>query len=201
MDLGPLVPCLPERLFTPSGRIELAPEVLVADLERARAALGRDERGGPGHEERGAGEAGEPGQRGDAGYDLQLIGRRQLRSNNSWLHNSRRLVKGRNRCTLLMHPEDAARRGIAAGQRVRVRSRVGSIDLEVELTDEVMPGVVSAPHGWGHGRDGVRLETARRHAGESVNDLTDDLAIDALSGTAALNGVPVRVEPAGAPPA
>ncbi|KYG01084.1 hypothetical protein BE21_56845 [Sorangium cellulosum] len=182
-------------MFTRSGRIELAPEVLVADLERARAALDREERGAPGQEERGAGEAGEPAQP-DAGYDLQLIGRRQLRSNNSWLHNSRRLVKGRNRCTLLMHPDDAARRGIAAGQRVRVRSRVGSIDLEVELTDEVMPGVVSAPHGWGHGRDGVRLETARRHAGESVNDLTDDRAIDALSGTAALNGVPVRVEPA-----
>ncbi|AUX30803.1 MULTISPECIES: molybdopterin oxidoreductase family protein [Sorangium] len=209
VDLGPLVPCLPQRLFTRSGRIELAPEALVADLERARGALGREERGALGQEERGAlgraaggaGEAGEPGQRGEAGYDLQLIGRRQLRSNNSWLHNSRRLVKGRNRCTLLMHPEDAAHRGIAAGQRIRVCSRVGSIDLEVELTDEVMPGVVSAPHGWGHGRDGVRLETARRHAGESVNDLTDDLAIDALSGTAALNGVPVRVEPAGAAPA
>ncbi|WP_437579631.1 molybdopterin oxidoreductase family protein [Sorangium sp. So ce887] len=201
VDLGPLVPCLPERLFTRSGRIELAPEVLVADLDRARAALDREGGGALGRAVNGAGEASAPGQRGEAGYDLQLIGRRQLRSNNSWLHNSHRLVKGRNRCTLLMHPEDAARRGIAAAQRVRVCSRVGSIDLEVELTDEVMPGVVSVPHGWGHGRDGVRLETARQHAGESVNDLTDDLAIDALSGTAALNGVPVRVEPVGIPPA
>ncbi|WP_437736371.1 molybdopterin oxidoreductase family protein [Sorangium sp. So ce1335] len=206
VDLGPLKPCLPERLFTPSGRIELAPEVLVADLDRARAALGRwqggalgrEGAGAPGGEEGGAGAAAE---RAGAAYDLQLIGRRQLRSNNSWLHNSHRLVKGRNRCTLLMHPEDAARRGIAGAQRVRVSSRVGSIELEVELTDAVMPGVVSVPHGWGHGRDGVQLGTARQHAGASVNDLTDHLAIDALSGTAALNGVPVRVEPAEAAPA
>ncbi|WP_437959396.1 molybdopterin oxidoreductase family protein [Sorangium sp. So ce119] len=201
VDLGPLEPCLPDRLFTRSGRIELAPEVLVADLERARAALGRGRAGAAGREEGGAGEAGEPGQRAGAAYDLQLIGRRQLRSNNSWLHNSHRLVKGRNRCTLLMHPDDAARRGIAGAQRVRVSSRVGSIDIDVELTDAVMPGVVSVPHGWGHGRDGVQLGTARQHAGESVNDLTDHLAIDALSGTAALNGVPVRVEPIEAVPA
>lgn len=183
VDLGPLAPCLPERLFTPSRRIQLAPEPLVQDLARVREALG----GGAGAGE-GAGDGGGP-------YDLRLIGRRQLRSNNSWMHNSLRLVKGGNRCTLLMHPDDAARRGIGRAQRVRVRSRVGSVELEVEVTDEVMPGVVSVPHGWGHGRDGVQLATATQHAGESVNDLTDDLAVDALSGTAALNGVPVRVEP------
>ncbi|MGK4006218.1 molybdopterin oxidoreductase family protein [Sorangium sp. So ce1036] len=185
VDLGPLEPCLPGRLFTRSGRIELAPAPLVADLERAREAL-----------ERALGEAGDRAGRTDGGYDLRLIGRRQLRSNNSWLHNSPRMVKGRNRCTLLMHPEDAARRGIAGAQRVRVSSRVGSVDLEVEVTDEVMPGVVSLPHGWGHGRGGVQLHTATQHPGASVNDLTDHLAVDALSGTAALNGVPVRVEPA-----
>lgn len=183
VDLGPLEPCLPERLYTPSRRIQLAPEPFVRDLGRAREALSR-------------GEAAAAGAGGDGeAYDLRLIGRRQLRSNNSWLHNSLRLVKGGNRCTLLMHPDDAARRGIGRGQRVRVASRVGSIELEVEVTDEMMPGVVSVPHGWGHGRDGVQLETARQHAGESVNDVTDDLVIDALSGTAALNGVPVRVEP------
>jgi anaerobic selenocysteine-containing dehydrogenase len=110
------------------------------------------------------------------------------------MHNSLRLVKGPARCTLLLHPEDAARRGITAGQRVVLRSRVGSIELPVELTDEVMPGVVSVPHGWGHDRPGVALGTAREHAGASVNDVTDDRLIDALSGNAALNGVPVRVE-------
>lgn len=181
VDLGPLDPCLPGRLFTASRRIRVAPEIFLRDLDRVRARF--LERAGP-----AAGDGG-------GGYDLQLIGRRHLRSNNSWMHNSLRLVKGPERCTLLLHPEDAARRGVTAGQRVVVRSRVGSIELLAELTDEVMPGVVSVPHGWGHDRPGVALETARQHAGVSVNDLTDDRMIDALCGNAALNGVPVRVEP------
>ncbi len=178
VDLGPLEPCLPARLFTPTRRISLAPPLLVGDLERVKARLLA--------EDTVATEA--------AGFDLRLIGRRHLRSNNSWMHNSRRLVKGPARCTVLLHPDDAARRGIAAGQQVRVRSRVGSIELPAELTDEMMPGVISVPHGWGHDRPGVALATAREHAGASVNDLTDDRLLDELSGNAALNGVPVRVD-------
>ena len=117
-----------------------------------------------------------------------------LRSNNSWMHNSHRLVKGRNRCTLLMHPDDAARRNLTSQEKVRVSSRVGSLEIELEVSAEIMPGVVSIPHGWGHDRPGVSLATAQKHAGQSVNDLTDDEVIDVLSGNAVLSGVPVRVE-------
>jgi anaerobic selenocysteine-containing dehydrogenase len=124
---------------------------------------------------------------------LELIGRRELRSNNSWMHNSERLVKGRDKCTLLMNPLDASRRGLGNGQRVRVRSRVGAVEAAVEVSDEMRPGVVSLPHGWGHGREGTSLRVASRVAGVSVNDLTDDLRVDPLSGNAALNGVPVEV--------
>ena len=180
IDLGPLTSCLPERLFTPDKKIRLAPEILSRDLVRVRNKFFSDN---------ATAAAGD--------YDLQLIGRRHLRSNNSWLHNSHRLVKGPPRCTLLIHPQDAAQRGIAAEQRVNVRSRVGSIALSAELTDEVMPGVVSIPHGWGHGRPGIALATAQSHPGVSVNDLTDDLLLDELCGNAVLNGVPVRVEAAG----
>ena len=125
---------------------------------------------------------------------MRQIGRRDLRSNNSWMHNSYRLVKGRNHCTLLMHPNDAARLGIGDGTRVRVRSRAGLVAVDAELTEDVMPGVVSLPHGWGHDRPGVRLAVASAHAGASINDLTDELAIDALSGNAAFSGVAVAVE-------
>jgi len=176
IDLGPLSPCLPERLFTPGKRIAIAPELFVRDLDRARQKL--------------SSATNLEGQ----SFDLELIGRRQMRSNNSWMHNSHRLVKGRNRCTLLMHPDDAAKRQLASPQKVRISSRVGSLEIELEVSQEMMPGVVSIPHGWGHGRPGVELTTAQKHAGESVNDLTDELAIDALSGNAALSGVPVRVE-------
>jgi anaerobic selenocysteine-containing dehydrogenase len=124
---------------------------------------------------------------------LWLIGRRQLRSNNSWMHNSLRLVKGPPRCTLLMHPQDAGRRGLTEGQAVRVRSRVGEVVLPVELTSDIMPGVVSIPHGWGHGRAGARLRVADAHPGVSINALTDHAALDALVGTAVLNGTPVEV--------
>ncbi len=127
--------------------------------------------------------------------ELVLIGRRDLRSNNSWMHNCERLVRGRPRCTLLMHPADATRRGIADGQRVEVKSGVGSIELDVELSEEMMPGVVSLPHGWGHTRPDTRLRTAQRFAGVSVNDITDERTLDALSGNAVFNGVPVEVAP------
>ena len=176
VDLGPLRPSLPERLATKDGKIHAAPGPLLEDVARLRARL-LD----------GGGEA-------DGGFDLLLIGRRQLRSNNSWMHNYPRLMKGRDRCTLLLHPADAAARGIADGARVRLGSSAGSVEVAAELSDEVMPGVVSLPHGFGHARPGVRLGVAAAHPGASANDVTDELRLDALGGNAALNGVPVRVE-------
>lgn len=170
IDLGALEPCLPARLQTKDGRIDLVPPRLAADLPRLRRAL--DEPVPP----------------------LVLIGRRQLQNNNSWLHNSERLVKGRDRCTLLMHPDDAAARGLEEGDRARLASRAGAVEAPVELTSAMMPGVVSLPHGFGHDRPGVRLAVAQAHAGVSLNDVTDDRFHDALSGTAALTGVPVEVE-------
>jgi anaerobic selenocysteine-containing dehydrogenase len=122
-----------------------------------------------------------------------LIGRRELRSNNSWMHNSERLMRGKDRCTLLMHPTDAAVRALVAQQSVTVASRVGQVTLPLEISDEVMPGVVSMPHGWGHDRAGVRLRVAQRRAGVSINDLTDEVFLDDLTGNAAFSGVPVRV--------
>ncbi|HEX6913179.1 MAG TPA: molybdopterin oxidoreductase family protein, partial [Longimicrobium sp.] len=179
MDLGALHPALPARLFTPSGKIDAAPAPLLADLDRLRARLGESEA-------QGAAAA-------DGGFDLLLIGRRQLRGNNSWMHNYPRLMKGRDRCTLLLHPADAAARGIADGEMVRVGSRAGSVEVPAELSDEVMPGVVSLPHGFGHGRPGIAMTVAAAHPGASANDVTDELLVDALGGNAALNGVPVRV--------
>ena len=127
------------------------------------------------------------------GFDLQLIGRRHLRSNNSWMHNSERLVKGHDRCTLMIHPETAAIRGILNLEKVQIESRVGRVEIIVEITDEIMPNVVSIPHGFGHARKGVQLEVATAHAGVSLNDLTDELLIDELTGNAAFTGVPVRI--------
>lgn len=175
VDLGPLKPSLPQRLFTPDKRIRAAPADIVADFERLKERFKSllDEGFGSG---------------------LVLISRRQVRSNNSWMHNYQRLMRGKDRCTLMMHPDDAAARGVADGRRVRVRSRVGELEVPAEVTDELMPGVVSLPHGWGHGRDGARLQVANRHPGASVNDLTDTERLDELSGNAALSGVPVTVE-------
>jgi anaerobic selenocysteine-containing dehydrogenase len=130
----------------------------------------------------------------DRAGDLVLIGRRQLRDNNSWMHNSRRLVKGPVRCTLLMHPDDAASRGLASGEAVRLESGAGAVVVPIEVTDQMRPGVVSLPHGWGHGRNGARLDVARTVAGASANDVTSDQWLDTLSGNAAFNGLPVTVE-------
>jgi anaerobic selenocysteine-containing dehydrogenase len=177
MDLGPLAACLPARLRTADKCIELAPEVLVKDIERVKVKFANTSVPSNGH--------------------LLLIGRRQLRGNNSWMHNSQRLVRGQSRnarCTILMHPVDAARRHLEQGQKVSVRSRVGSVEVPIEISEEMMPGVVSIPHGWGHDRQGSRLGVAQQHAGESINDVTDNLAIDALCGTAAFNGTWVAVE-------
>ncbi|MGI4761037.1 MAG: molybdopterin-dependent oxidoreductase [Janthinobacterium lividum] len=174
VDLGPLQPRLPQTLRTAGQRIDLAAPLLLADLARAQQALA-------------APLALAPGQ-------LLLIGRRELRSNNSWMHNAPRLVKGRARCTLHLHPTDAAARHLTEGQVVRVRSRVGTIELPIELTDSQMPGVASMPHGYGHQRAGLRLAVAAQHAGASLNDLTDDHRLDALTGNAALTAEPVWVE-------
>ena len=173
VDLGPLSPCLPERLLTPTGRIQLAPPDLVDHLEQTKVDIFADTDG--------------------SDFDLLLIGRRDLRSNNSWMHNSERLVKGRVRCTLLMHPQDARCRNVGDGDTVQVVSRTGTIELPVEVSDDMMPGVVSIPHGWGHDRPDVKLHVARQHVGASINDLTDDRRTDLLLGTAAFSGVPVKI--------
>jgi anaerobic selenocysteine-containing dehydrogenase len=172
IDLGPLKPNLAARLKTESKAIEAAPALLVADLARFAA---------------------EPQ---PAAGELLLIGRRHVRSNNSWMHNYQRLVKGKPRHQLLMHPDDMAGRGLSDGQRVRVQSRVGVIEVEALASAEMMPGVVSLPHGWGHARPGVQMAIASAQPGASANDLTDERQLDAVSGNAALNGVPVRVEAA-----
>jgi anaerobic selenocysteine-containing dehydrogenase len=169
VDLGALEPRLPDVLRTPSGCIELDAVPFLADLPRLVAAL----------------EAPVP--------EAVLVGRRDLRSNNSWMHNIEVLVKGRPRCTLHVHPDDAERWGVGHGEPVLVRGRVGEVEVTAEVTDAVRPGVVSLPHGWGHDLDGVRLEVARRHRGVNSNVLTDDAMVDVPSGNAVLNGIPVDV--------
>jgi anaerobic selenocysteine-containing dehydrogenase len=173
IDLGALEPRLPHALRTPSGCIELAPPLLLADLDRLRADLRTD-----------------PAQR-----SLVLIGRRHLRSNNSWMHNLPALMKGSLRCTVLVHPDDAARHGLIDGEPARVAGRVGEVVLPVEVTADISPGVVSIPHGWGHDVPEVRLRVASANAGVNSNVLADDQHVDPLSGNAVLNGIPVTVTP------
>ncbi|MDV6010879.1 molybdopterin-dependent oxidoreductase [Haloechinothrix sp. LS1_15] len=170
VDLGPLESRLPERLPGRSPAIDLAPAEYLADLDRLRERI-----------------AAIPGD------GLVLIGRRQLRSNNSWMHNSPRLVKGKPRCTLLMHPADATERGLGDGDQATLSTRAGEIEVDVEVSQAMMRGVVSLPHGWGHGRPGVRLSVATAHPGVSVNDVTDEFRVDRLTGTSAVSGVPVDV--------
>ncbi|MET8750964.1 molybdopterin oxidoreductase family protein [Streptomyces sp. NPDC004667] len=171
IDLGPLRPRLPGLLRTRSGRIELLPDPIAAELPRLRAAL-----------------TGRPAA-------LVLVGRRHLRSNNSWLHNVPALTGGSNRCTLQVHPRDAERIGLADGGRARVTADGGSLEVPVEVTDAVRAGVVSLPHGWGHDRDGTRLAVAAAEPGVNVNQLLDGTRLDPLSGTAVLNGFPVELAP------
>jgi anaerobic selenocysteine-containing dehydrogenase len=170
IDLGPLRPCMAERLRTEERKILCAHPDFLAELERFAASLATE--------------------RSDS---LRLIGRRHVRQNNSWLHNSKRLLKGPDRCTLMIHPDDARARGLADGDIACITSRVNSVDIPVEVTDDVMPGVVSIPHGFGHGRNGVGLSVAREKPGVSINDLTDTESYDPLSGNAVLNAVPVTV--------
>ncbi|MET0750540.1 MAG: molybdopterin-dependent oxidoreductase [Solirubrobacterales bacterium] len=172
IDLGPMRPRLPDVLRTPSGRIELAPPEIAADVPRLRAELAGE----------GIGRNGE----------MVLIGRRQLRSNNSWMHNLPALVKGKDRCTVQVHPDDAERLGLAEGGRARVSSASGELVAPVEITDEIMPGVVSIPHGWGHDAPGNRMAVAAAHAGVNSN-LLAPVDVDVPSGNAVLNGIPVEV--------
>ena len=188
LDLGALQPCLPDRLPTrsqgPQRRIDLAPAEIVEDLQRLRKELAHANGAS-------ASSTREPA-------PLLLIGRREARSVNSWSHNLPSLVSGAPRCVLYIHPSDAATRGIGPGDRVRVTSRVGTVEVPVRLTDTMMPGVVALPHGYGHHGEGLQLSVAAAHAGASINDVTDPAEIDPLSGNAVLNGTPVSVEPSGA---
>jgi anaerobic selenocysteine-containing dehydrogenase len=172
VDYGPMQPCLPERLLTADGRIRLAPPPFLADLARLESELTVPV------------------------PELVLIGRRQLRSNNSWMHNAPRLMRGPDRCTLMLHPDDARKRGIANGAAVEIRSAAGAVTVPAEITDTVMPGVVSLPHGFGHGRPGVGQRLAASKPGASLNDLTDPDRLDELTGNAALSGLPVDVRAA-----
>ena len=178
IDLGPLQPDLPDAIFHADKKIDLSFDYFMPDLTRLdkhffATTLADDN-------------------------SLQLIGRRHLKTNNSWLHNSKRMVKGTNnglsRCTAQIHPDDAVKFAIQDKQMINVKSRVGEISLPAEITAKIMPGVISIPHGWGHNKKGMRLKTAEQHAGVSVNDLTDEMVLDELSGNAVLNGVPVWIE-------
>jgi anaerobic selenocysteine-containing dehydrogenase len=172
VDLGPLASRLPTMLATETRAIEVAPELLVADVERLRDAITARRDG------------------------FVLIGRRHLRSNNSWFHNLPALAKGRERCTLLVHPDDAESLGLAAGTRAHVRSRVGVVEAPVEISDAMMRGVVSLPHGFGHDAPGAKLGVAAKRPGVNSNLVTDELLIDAISGNAVLNGIPVEISAA-----
>jgi anaerobic selenocysteine-containing dehydrogenase len=171
LDLGPLVPRLKEVINTESGAIELAPPTMTDDVPRLRARLA------------------------EGAAELVLIGRRDMRCSNSFMHNLPALVKGRDRCTLQVSRADASRIGLAHGGAARVSSRVGSLVAPIEVNDDLMPGVVSLPHGWGHDVADTRLSVAKAHPGVNTNLLTDDQAYDVASGTAVLFGTPVRVEP------
>jgi len=178
IDMGPLAPCLPERLFHRPKRIQLAPDIMVKALGRVRDVFFFR------HEIK------------SGGYDMLLINRRHIRSNNSWMHNSLRLVKGKNRCTALLHSSDANAHGITSGDAISVESAIGGLTIEADITDDIMPGVISIPHGWGHDRPGVELSIARKYAGVSVNDIVDNGVTETLTGSSVFCGVPVRIRKA-----
>lgn len=177
LDLGPLKSRLPGALLTPDKRVALAPPAITEAVQDLEATAAEQEAAR------------------EQGFDLTLIGRRNLRSNNSWMHNSRRLTKGADRCTALIHPDDASARGLEEGATVSVASRIGAIEVLVEISDEIRPGVVSVPHGYGHSsRRGVGWSHAASLPGASVNDITDPTVQDTLTGNAAYNSVAVKVE-------
>jgi anaerobic selenocysteine-containing dehydrogenase len=176
LDFGPLKPQLPERLFTDDKKVELAHPLFIKDLERLNTKLNEWQN------------------KTSSDYPFSLIGRRHLRSNNSWMHNSQRLVKGKARCTLLIHSKDANSLNLKDGQTAIVTSEVGQVKIHIEITDSMMQGVVSIPHGWGHNRKETRLAIAQQHAGVSINDLTNPMQIDRLTGNADFSGTMVRIE-------
>jgi len=171
IDLGPLTPGRKQRVRTPDGKVRLAPDVLVADLPRLAEWVAETREGG-----------------------LVLIGRRHVRTNNSWMHNCKSLVKGRDRATLMMNLAEAERLGLVEGQKVRITTRVGTVEARLECTDDIMPGVVSLPHGYGHAAIAEHMRTAGATPGPNINAVTDDLLLEPLTGTAVLGGVPVVVE-------
>ena len=172
LDLGPMVPRLHDALHTPDNNIDVAPAYVVADMGRLRAALPAYERAA----------------------SMVMIGRRDPRSNNSWTHNLQVLAKGRNRCTALLNPLDAARLSLSAGAVARISTAIGAIEIPVAITDTIMPGVISVPHGWGHDMDGTELDIARRNPGVNFNHIVDQRLMDLPSGNAVLSGIPVHVE-------
>jgi anaerobic selenocysteine-containing dehydrogenase len=175
IDLGPLRPRLREVIGTPDRRIHLLPEALAKDLPRLAKRLDASRQAA-----------------------FSLVSRRTLRSMNSWLNNSPRLAKGPDRCTLAINPRDAASLGLMTGGAVEITSRVGRLRAVLEVSEEMMPGVVSLPYGWGHDRPGIRLSVASAHAGVSMNDITDEKLYDHVSGTSVLDGIPVTIAPLGA---
>ena len=173
IDYGALKPQLPERLFTNDKKIEMAHPFFIKDLERLDKTLSAKT---------------------DDDYPFSLIGRRHLRSNNSWMHNSKRLTKGKERCTLLINAKDAKNLNLIDGEKAKVSSNVGTVNIPVEVTDTMMTGVVSIPHGWGHHRKGIKQTIAQKHAGVSLNDLTDPNKLDTLTGNADFSGTRVKIE-------
>ena len=173
IDLGALEPCMPERLFTKGQQIHLLPKEIKKDMYRVADNLNEHQV--------------------NPEYPLQLIGRRDPRTNNSWMHNSYRLVKGKNRCVALVNIYDAKNHGLQDGDEIVVSSSTGKIALPVTITDDIKAGIISIPHGWGHVYDGMQLSIAQEHAGVNINDLMDTTQIDALSGNAVLSGVAVKI--------
>jgi len=176
LDFGYLKPQFPERLFTEDKKIELAHPLFLSDLKRLNAKINSWEK------------------EVTSEYPYSLIGRRHLRSNNSWMHNSARLVKGKERCTLLINTNDATSLSLKNGQLAKVTSSVGSVAIPIEITETIMSGVVSIPHGWGHTRKGTKMTIAQQHAGVSINDLTNPKKIDSLTGNADFSGTKVKIE-------
>jgi anaerobic selenocysteine-containing dehydrogenase len=175
IDLGSLQPLLIKRIFTVDKKINVSPKIFIDDLKRLNKELCKDTK-----EE-------------ETKYPFALIGRRHLRNNNSWMHNSKLLMKGKNRCTVLMSSKDANNLSITDHQKIKIISNVGSIELPVEISDEMKEGVLSIPHGFGHNRNGTKIKLAEENAGESINDLTDDNKIDKLTGNANFSGTRVKV--------
>jgi hypothetical protein len=172
IDLGALEPRLPELLSTADGMIDAAPEPIVADLPRLRARVS------------------------EPAPDMVLIGRRHVRSNNSWMHNIPSLMRGRDRSALIVSPGDATRLGLTDGGGAVVESVAGRVVAKVAVSDEMMPGVASLPHGWGHDDPEATLSVAAHHPGTNINALVDAAAVDLPSGNAVLNGIPVTIRPA-----